>query len=90
MSFTASDYLDSNSSQGKVKVLLDGIPRAPFDLNNGSPIYAQGYGTFAQDYCRSVGPGHHSLRVTISDVASGTNTGALYLWDPMLHAEKSE
>ena len=72
------------------KVLLDGIPMAPSDLNNGSPIYAQGYGTFAQNYCRNIGPGAHSLRVTISDVASGTNTGSLYLWDPMLHAEKSE
>ncbi|MDX6318636.1 MAG: hypothetical protein QOD35_2036 [Nocardioidaceae bacterium] len=90
VSFTAQDYLDSNSSQGKVKVLLDGIPMAPSDLNNGSPIYAQGYGTFAQNYCRNIGPGHHSLRVTISDVASGTSAGALYLWDPMLHAEKSE
>jgi hypothetical protein len=90
VSFTALDYLSSTSAQGKVKVLLDGIPMAPSDLNNGSPIYAQGYGTFAQNYCRNIGPGAHSLRVTISDVASGTNTGSLYLWDPMLHAEKSE
>jgi hypothetical protein len=90
VSFTALDYLTSTSSQGKVKVLLDGVPMAPSDLNNGSPIYAQGYGTFAQNYCRNIGPGPHSLRVTISAVASGTNTGALYLWAPMLHAEKSE
>jgi hypothetical protein len=89
VSFTAQTYL-SSGSEGRVKVLLDGVPMPPSDLNDGTPIYASGSSWFAQNYCRNIGPGHHSLRVVIDDVTSSTTPGYLYLYDPMIHAEKSE
>jgi hypothetical protein len=89
VNFSAMTYLD-NTSYGQVKVLLDGVPMAPSDLNGGSPFYAQGYSTFSQNYCHNIGPGHHSLRVVIADVENSTSTGYFELYDPMIHAEKSE
>ncbi len=90
VNLSAESYLYSGS-QGKVKVLLDGVPMAPSDLNTGSTSDAPGYSTFAQNYCRNIGPGRHSLRVVISDNDFG-QTGDYFfeLKDPMIHVEQSD
>jgi hypothetical protein len=89
VNLSAEAYLDPGS-QGRVKVLLDGVPMAPSDLNAGSlDDDANGFGTFAQNYCRNIGPGGHSMRVVISN--SSTTAGfSFYLHDPMVHVEQSD
>jgi hypothetical protein len=90
VNLSAASYLDSGST-GRVKVLLDGVPMAPADLNTGSLSYNAGYSTFAQNYCRKIGPGAHNMRVVISD-DDGGNAGNYYweLSDPMVHVEQSD
>jgi hypothetical protein len=88
VNLSAEAYVDSGS-QGRVKVLLDGVPMAPSDLNAGSLYDDSGFGNFGQNYCRNIGPGGHSLRVVISDFSS-TAGFSFYLHDPMVHVEQSE
>ncbi|MBA2559640.1 MAG: hypothetical protein H0V07_07060 [Propionibacteriales bacterium] len=90
VNLSAQSYTD-NGSQGRVKVLLDGVPMGPSDLNTGSLSYADGISSFAQNYCRKIGPGRHGLRVVISDNdfgAAGSYSFGLY--DPMIHVELSK
>jgi hypothetical protein len=91
VNLSAAALLDT-SSEGRVKVLLDGVPMAPSDLNTGSlDDDSGGYGTFAQNYCRNIGPGGHSLRVVISDNDFGQSGDFFFsLIDPMVHVEQSD
>jgi hypothetical protein len=74
---SALAYL-STGSTGYVQVLLDGTPMKPSDVSTGSYYYNEDdYGTFAQNYCRSIG---------------GGAAGSYYfeLNDPMIHVELAE
>jgi hypothetical protein len=86
---SAMAYLYSGS-YGKVKVLVDGFPMRPSDPSNGSYYYDAGtYGTFAQNYCKVIGPGWHDFQITIEDkqASSGYYFG---LNDAMVHVEQNE
>lgn len=92
VNLSAQSYL-SPGSTGYVKVLMDGIPIRPSDSSFGTSFYdsGTGYGTFAQNYCRKIGPGYHDFRVEISD-NDGGQTGNYYfeLKDAMVHIQRSE
>jgi hypothetical protein len=90
VNLTAESYLEAGAV-GRVKVLLDGVPMAPSDLNTGSQDFDDtGYGEFGQNYCRNIGPGGHSLRVVLSTVDFGAaGDFFFYLNDPMVHVEQS-
>jgi hypothetical protein len=81
----------SSSVEGRVKVTLDGVPLAPSDLSTGSVFYTEGYGTFAQNYCKNIGPGFHNLKVELS-VNDWGQAGTYYfeLKDPMINVEQAE
>jgi hypothetical protein len=82
-----------DGSTGYVKVLLDGVPMAPSNSSTGSMFETdngQYYGTFAQNYCKNIGPGYHNFRVVIVDNDGGAaGSYYFYLKDPLIHVEQS-
>jgi uncharacterized membrane protein len=89
----AQAYL-SPGSTGYVKVLVDGIPMRPSNGSTGSSYedYSNDYyGTFAQNYCRKIGPGYHDFQVVLVDNDFG-QAGNYYfeLHDPMVNVEQAE
>jgi hypothetical protein len=83
-----------DGSTGYVKVLLDGVPMAPANSSTGSVFDTDSgnyYGTFAQNYCKSIGPGYHNFRVVMIDNDGGAaGSFYFYLKDPLIHIEQSE
>jgi hypothetical protein len=77
-----------------VKVLLDGVPMGPANTSTGSVFdtdSGQYYGTFAQNYCKNIGPGFHNFRVVMVDNDFGAaGNYSFYLRDPLIHVEQSD
>ena len=92
VNLSALAYL-SPGSTGYVKVLVDNVPMRPSNGSTGSYYYddAGSYGTFAQNYCRKIGPGYHDFQVVLID-NDGGQAGNYYfeLHDPMVHVEQAE
>jgi hypothetical protein len=93
VNLSALAYLSAGST-GYAQVILDGTPMKPSDISAGS-YYAddsgESYGTFAQNYCRNIGPGYHNLKVVLTDDDFGA-AGSYYfeLHEPMVHVELAE
>jgi len=92
VSFTGLSWV-SASSEGRLKVLIDGQPMEPSDPFNGTVIYPGSGGTYipqATQYCAKIGPGGHSVKVVMQAYDYGAaGTAYFYLRDPMLHVETS-
>jgi hypothetical protein len=93
VNLSALSYLSSGST-GYAQVILDGTPMKPSDVSTGTYYvddFDDNYGTFAQNYCRKIGPGYHNFKVVLIDNDGGA-AGNYYfeLHDPMVHLELSE
>ena len=78
----------SSGDYGNVRVLLDGTPMAPSDLSGDWLYPDSNYGSYASQFCATVGKGGHSIRLVMKSVDSNSS-GYDYtqLFHPMLHAE---
>lgn len=91
VSFTGTSLI-SASSEGRLRVLLDGQPMEPSDPFNGTILYPQGnYTTQSAQFCAKIGPGGHNVKVVMQAYDYGAaGTAYFYLRDPMLHVETSD
>jgi hypothetical protein len=89
VTFSANAYTGATSTEGRVRVLLDGQAMAPGDqytqLSSGL-----GYDTASLQFCRKIGPGFHDLSVQVSAVDGTATNGYLYVDSALVSVDVRE